>query len=454
MNRLKWLLAAPLLFACQNEESLLQKDAETLTSLTGGAGNLKRWKIESATLTNSFKPKGMSIGTLANVKDDEFIFESEPANANKVVFTWQTRNEIRTSASSTKMALLDYYRSAIQKIICIQSDGSIVTGDPNVKMELVSDRIKLDITKGNASLHFELTTENEDTGELAGSLNFNQLTTVSGKGIEQAAGFVGSEASNSLYIAYRSLEGSQPEKIIRYGIDDGTVLTQEFEKSDFVTKEAHIINDELKIVGARFVNTYSLDLSREPVSVAHNLTLSRYGSTVVDHEVFLFGGDLLNTAKANAVYKHDQQSGLLNEVGTLPEPRFWAHGEIVDDKLFVFGGRQSFTSAEAEDDIFIFDLTNKSTQTLKLPKPLHRTFAARFEHLIFVAGQREIGVQNWETSFGVFNTHDNSYQELPSSLPTNGKETVYGITIIGSNMYILYGATDTSSFGIYSASLP
>lgn len=444
-----------MFLACQNEEPLLQTDLQALTNLTGGAGSTKRWKIESATLTNTHNPNGISVADLPNVKDDEFIFESQSGNINTAGFTWRRRNEIRTSAPSTDEALLDYYLSPLRQTIAIQSDGSVSTNDPSLRIEVISaESIVLESKKSNATLRFSLTTGNHSTSDQTGALSFNKLTTISGKGIEQAAGFVGSEASKSLYVVYRSLEATPLlERVIRYGLTDGSFLTQEFEKPDFVTKEAHIINDELKIVGAQFVNTYSLDLSKTPTSVPHNLILSRYGSTVVDDEVFLFGGDLVNTAKSNTIYKHDQLTGLLNEVGTLPEPRFWAHGEIVDDKLFVFGGRQSFTSSEAEDDIFIFDLTNKSTQTLKLPKPLHRTFAARFEHLIFVAGQREIGVQNWETSFGVFNTHDNSYQELPSSLPTNGKETVYGITIIGSTLYILYGATDTSSFGIYSASL-
>jgi hypothetical protein len=265
-------------------------------------------------------------------------------------------------------------------------------------------------------------------------------------------------ASNSLYFAYKAIEGANPERVVRYDIDDGTFTTIDFINTDFVTKELHIINDELKVVGARFVNTYPLDLSHAPVSVPHNLVLTRYGSTVVDDNVFLFGGDLATPSNANKIYQHDQVSGQLKEVGALPEPRYWAHGEIVDGMLYVFGGRQTFVDPVAEDDIFVHNMETGENQTLKLPKPMHRTFAARVGHLIYMAGTRDMpdpdpALSTVETTFGVFDTRTNTFTVIPSTLDLTGKKTVFGLTIVGDKLFVLYGTWGDGTFKIYRTSL-
>jgi len=275
-------------------------------------------------------------------------------------------------------------------------------------------------------------------------------------------------ASNALYFAYKAFDGAtsnlNPERIVRYDINDGTFTTRDFINVDFVTKELHIINDELKVVGARFVNTYPLDLASGPVSVPHNLTITRYGSTVVDNNVFLFGGDLNYTAadspgpNADKIYQHDQASGQLIEVGQLPEPRYWAHGEIVDGKLYVFGGRQAFITDTGEDDIFVHDMATGENQTLKLPMPIHRTFAARLGHLIYVGGQVYIpnadpALSTIETKFGVFDTHTNSFTMIPTTLNFSGQTTIYGMTIVNSDLFILYGTVNVPTFKIYRAHL-
>jgi hypothetical protein len=464
MRKLAALLFLLCLVGCQPDEPNMQ--ATVMTELTTGAS--RSWKIESATLSNAASGD-VTVTNLANVNDDEFVFTADGANAAKL--HWRIRNQVRASATTAKEALLDYYISTLDRDLTIQGDGSIQSSDPNLTISRGSNgKFLVKYLMDGTQFSMELVPAGETTFVPA-TLDFEFLADIESSkiGLEQAAGFTGSMASNSLYLSYKAILGANPnpERVVRYDIDDGTFTTRDFLHNDLVTKELHIINDELKVVGGQFVNTYPLDLASEPVSVPHDLFLTRYGSTVVDDNVFLFGGDLELPAgappdtpgpNADKIYRHDQASGQLQEVGALPEPRYWAHGQIVDGKLYVFGGRQTFINEVGEDDIFVHDMASGENQTLKLPAPMHRTFASRFGHLIYVAGQRHVinadpALSTIETTFGVFDTHAGTFTVIPSTLGFAGKTTVYGMTIVGSTLYILYGTVNVTTFSIYRASL-
>ncbi len=466
MKKIAFLLIMSGLAGCKDDAPHME--ATVLKQLTTGSS--KSWKIESATLNNGTTGE-LSVTSLANVNDDEFVFTADPLAANVAQLDWRIRNQVRSGATTTKEALLDYYLSGLARKLAIQSDGSIVSDDPKLQIEMAPNgQLAVRYQIGSSELRLNLVPTGESTLGRP-TLDFEFLTDIesSTSGLEQAAGFTGSMASNSLYISYKAFVGTNPnpERVVRYDINDGTFTTRDFLNNDFVTKELHIINDELKVVGAQFVNTYPLDLGNDPVSVPHNLMISRYGSTVVDDNVFIFGGDLLFPTTsppvmtgpgADKIYRHDQATGQLHEVGALPEPRYWSHGEIVDGKLYVFGGRQAFITDVGEDDIFVHDMASGDNQTLKLPSPMHRTFASRYGHLIYVAGQRHIpnadpALATIETAFGVFDTHTGTYKVMPTTLGFAGKTTVYGMTIVGDVLYILYGTVGVTTFSIYRAPL-
>ncbi len=454
------------LISCQNEGNG-PGQATVVNQLT--AGSARSWKIQSATLQNG-TGAALTITDLANVKDDEFVFSASPSSPASAKLNWNIRNQVRATATTTQKVLLDYYLSSLDRTLTIQSDGSIASDDPNLTITRAANgKLAVQYLMNGSQLSMMLAPA-DSASVVPDILNFTFVTDIESTsiGLEQAAGFTGSMASNSLYLAYRAsaTSGINPERVIRYDMDDGTLTTHDFFNSDFVTKEIHIINDQLKVVGAQFVNTYPLDLSSDPVSVKHNLVLTRYGSSVVDDNVFLFGGDLMFPGgsgydagpNANKVYRHDQASGQLFEVGVLPEPRYWAHGEIVDGKFYVFGGRQAFVTEQAEDDIFIHDMTTGDNQTFKLPSPMHRTFAARYGHLIYVAGNREIpnadpALTQIVTTFGVFDTHSETFTVIPSTLNFGALQTIYGLTIVGDQVYALTGTVGVTTFSIYRAPL-
>lgn len=465
MKKISIVLVFLVLAGCQTEDPNMQ--ASVMNQLTTGAS--RSWKIESATVSSSTSDE-ISVSNLANVNDDEFVFTANGENA--ATLHWKIRNQVRATANSTQEALLDYYLTAIDATLTIQSDGSITTSDPNLTVaRSTNGRLRVHYQMGDAQFSMKLAPDEAATF-VPTTLQYSFVTDIvsTAIGLEQAAGFTGSMASNSLYLAYRASTGSvpgiQPERVVRYDMDDASFTTIDFNQSDFVTKELHIINDQLKVVGAQYVNTYPLDLGSAPESVPHNLTITRYGSSVVDDNVYLFGGDLQYQVgtptepgpNADKIYRHDQATGELHEVGALPEPRYWAHGEIVDGKFYVFGGRQAFIADAPEDDIFVHDMTTGENVTLKLPSPMHRTFAARYGHLIYVAGYREFpnadpALTTIETTFGVFDTYTQTFTVIPSSLTFTGKQTVFGLTIVGDHLYVLVGTWGVTTFSIYRASL-
>ncbi len=456
MKKLPIALIMLVLAACQLHESIepINNGSTVLNRLANGANNSRLWKIENAVLTNATNPDGLTISELANVRDDEFEFNAFEDSLVKL--SWRVRNEIKADATDTKGALLDYYLSPIVRELTIDDDGKITSGDPNLKIGAVSEsKVSIQYRKGSTQLTLDLTPQIDQPLEIPSTLQFKKISEVSGKGIEQAAGFTGSMATNSLYISYKSLEGDFPERVLKYDIGNNLYKSQDFSHLDFVTKELYIINDELKVVGGRYVNTYSLELDKDPVTVPHNLVLTRFGSTTLDDNIFLFGGDLQSPSSANAIYMHDQVSGHLNLVGTLPESRYWAHGEIVDGKLYVFGGRQEFNTEVAEADIYVWDISSGNSATFKLPNSMHRTFTSRYEHLIVVGGQHIVSgqVPEIETTLGIFNTHDNTFKTIQTSIGFSGQRTIYGLTVVGTKLYILVGTAQDYIFSIYEADI-
>lgn len=456
------VLAVATFWACQPEEpGITVTDPVMVQDKLSGGASTTRWVVKNATLKPSGSTGAIDISNLANIRDDEFVFRASGQKA--VTMQWKLRNDINADATSAKDALLDFYLSPLSKDLSIQANGELVAHDNLKILFLAEDKLKASMQKDGAELSMELVPETVDHSIMVSTLQFNKISEISGKGLEQAAGFTGSMASNSLYIAYKSLEdgGNYPERVLRFDLASKTFQeAMDFVHPDFVTKELHIINNELKVVGAQFVNSYSLDLQQVPTSVAHGLTLTRYGSTVVDNNVYIFGGDI-NALGANKIYKHDQVTGQLAEVGTLPEPRYWAHGEMVDGKLYVFGGRQSFVTEQAEDDIFAWDAATGATSTYKLPESYHRTYAARKDHRIFVAGQQNVPPDTvdgqpfypMKTAFGYFDTHDNTFYSLSSSLAGTSAGSVYGLTIVEDHIYVLYGNPKQEMFSLYEASL-
>lgn len=270
-------------------------------------------------------------------------------------------------------------------------------------------------------------------------LEFQIVTNVADQQLNQAIGFLGSADDNVLYYAYRSQPDDNAEKIVKYDVSSNSFSGVIYPLQDFVTKELHIVNNDLVVVGGQFVNIYPLSLTESPFTFSHGFQLTRYGSVLADDEIYIFGGDL-GGVDADKIKRVDLANGRLETIATLPEPRFWAHGEVVGTKLYIFGGMQQFAGTVniAEPEIYIYDFSDGSITTEELPDEIHRSFTATYEHLIFVAGQQWFG-NDIKLLFGVYDTQTDTFTEVTTSLAEEDGDTIYGMTTIGNQLYIMYG---------------
>ena len=133
-------------------------------------------------------------------------------------------------------------------------------------------------------------------------------------------------------------------------------------------------------------NTYDINFEKEPTTVEHGLSLSRFGSALYEGDIYIWGGDL-NDQDSDKIKKWNEGSGTFETVATLPARKAGAHGEVIDDKLYIFGGQEHWILEPPNDVIFIYDFNTGVTETANLPQEVFRTFTDVYEGKIFIAGQ-------------------------------------------------------------------
>lgn len=287
--------------------------------------------------------------------------------------------------------------------------------------------------------------DNDDGSEVRPVFfNFREVAVVQGFNLRQASGFLGSAEHNAIFIAHREdnpTTGFSSERVTRVDLATGASTSRYFDRDDYVTKRLHIRGDELIVIGGTYFNTYSTDLQNNPTNVIHGLSITRFGSALYDGEIYVWGGDI-NALNSDKIYRWNESSERFDQIGTLPGPKTWAQGEIIDGRLHVFGGRAEFESQEAQDQIYIYDLETGNSATQRLPGPVPRTFTADGNGVIYVAGQiwdSNPSTEDLNIFFGIYNPSLGLFDEFPTNLSDEGWLSVNAITRIGDKIYFLYG---------------
>ncbi len=275
-------------------------------------------------------------------------------------------------------------------------------------------------------------------------LVFEEMAFIQGMTLSQATGFTGSKEYNSLYIVNRDVNSwpQYTERVIKYDLGSGEQYISNVVQVDYISKNVHLINGDLIVVGGTRVNVYPENLESPPTSVEHGLALSRFGSAIYEDELYVWGGDLhFETSKH--IRKWDFENNKFETIGLLPSPRMWAHGEIINDKLFVFGGQEEFVGTPSSDIIYVYDFLTNETETYFLPEPMIRTFTAVHGDRIYVAGHVLNEDDEIKTMLGVFNTKTNMNSDFLFS--ENNDEVanqIVQMTIVDDRLYILMGPLD------------
>lgn len=268
-----------------------------------------------------------------------------------------------------------------------------------------------------------------------------------------ASGMIGLPADNSLFISTRDYlvdsennTSTTIEKVLKINIDTNTITEKIFEHNDYVTKRLHIDENKLIVFGGQYVNTYNLDLSGDdPTSISHGKTLTRFGMTELDGNAYIVGGGL--NEDPEKIFSWNIETETISDFTSLPQGLFQSGVTTVGDYLYVFGGTSLFadenTVSTTAYKISINDPSN--IETFQLDKAIDVAFAERVGNLIYVAGQ--IFTQNADgnvaaikPTIGVYDTSENTYQELSTNLTnTSGYDTIHQMCILNGKMYIIYG---------------
>lgn len=180
---------------------------------------------------------------------------------------------------------------------------------------------------------------------------------------------------------------------------------------------------------------------------------SRYGTAVLEDNVFIIGGFLGNGSEAEAnrkkILKLDLNTGVLDNFSVLPEPKSGARSAIVDGFLFVFGGSENYYGDIPTRTIYKVNVSDPSEiEVFEMDVDIDLTYVAVNEHLIYVAGSKIIkddnGVITGRTfTMGAFDTVTNEYKTIATNLGNpSGYATIHQMSILEDKMYILFGDND------------
>jgi len=475
------LLASLLLIGCKNDDDTINpQDPEptleelqdiSLQILTGGAE--KTWYITNASLVNDNGT--FNITNNFNVQDDDFVFNTDGT------LIWNQGFDINADATSPQTASIDYYLGPIETNYAFLAESStqIEASNGRINVEVVDEEnLTAAITfegrmpGGTLNLNLQQRTPGTYPSPPTNGLNFSLVTTNQNGGNifgDGTAGFIGSYSDNSLFVVsrddFQSNGTTSPEQILKYSISNNQWTENLFFQADFVTKRLNIINNELVAFGGFNVNNYPLTPNGDATATfEHGIGLTRFGFTVQNDFAYVIGNNVDQTAQPATVNRYNYLTNAITTVATLPKARVYAGAEVVNETLYVFGGRDDFLSENLDAECFAVNLNTNQITSFNMPDAPTMSFAAKNQNLIYVgyetrteAGDPGINDDDRTINFAVYNTLDGSFTSLSHNLDDSDiASSIHGITIFNGSLYVIYGGADSQApfeFSIYSAPL-
>lgn len=271
------------------------------------------------------------------------------------------------------------------------------------------------------------------------ALSFAQNVVFSnGAALPEARSAV-SSTSNEDYIFIANGFGPDvpySSEIYRYDIeqDEWSVLTNQTIPKRFASLA--IVGDQLFVFngllmgGVQNPNLEVIDIrTGQVVSVINNpQPASSSGVTTWEGKIYSFGGNLGRNEYSNKLFEFDPTQESWKELSEMPI-RSNIKGEIIDGKLYAFGGYNGSVSG----DLYVYDL---EMDTWSAPIPMGKNVSghttAIIDEMIYLVGD-----YSDLNSLGVYDTRTNSFSWLSSNLESRrhcGAEGVKGkLYAIGGN---------------------
>lgn len=457
-------LPEPQVVTPEEQEEIANLETEVITGLTDN--DIKVWRIETATLSNSSE----NISDLYNIKDDEFKFSigSSPTQINlRWIKGFQVAHgETREAAKSDINLSTETFQLQIQisaDLVSISTPNNSFTGNYNLEEQKIFGLLYYDLNAEPLSV--TLTAKELENYLIPATTLFNaqELFTFN-TGIFRV-GFKISQAQEALYLTNRSdLDGLGSQQAFRFDLNNGTLNTLEFTQQDFATKNIEFIGNQVASIGGGSFNMFSLDFTtiEETLGIEEHYSTSN-GTAALDNNAYLFGG-LINGDLDNMTL-WDPTANSFTDLATTPFQLNDFDGEIVDQKLYIFGGWHSAPSNgdPGSDIVYIYDIDSNTFDQVALPLFLRETYTSVVENLIYVGALEPLDTDNdgdieLVPFLGVFNTLNNSFQEITldvGNILTNRR--LVHLQVAGSKAYFVtsedIGPPNGFILRVYSADL-
>lgn len=446
----------------QSIEANRYTNLEIITS-----GNEKTWKAKVAVLSNAFiKIDPLNISSTQSVQDDEFIFNQKGEN---LILKWKKRRDINFDATSILDSNSDFHSSIEEMVFEFleDSDNKLIEINQSSTIELNADNsisFHLDMPSGNfVDWVLEEKTTDDYLKIPQGILEFEMIFPFESSGINTGSpSIIGSYRSNKIYMASRNREDNNSpffESLWVYDFENNFISQVKTVISDYTSKQIQFQGDKLLVFGGHFVNEYQLESMNLVESIDHGRNLSRSGITEIDGEIYLIGGEY-EYVEQGKVYKWDPVQKEISDFANLPIPKVGARGTIVDGYLYVFGGNSPFQDVEYSNDIYKINLNSpEEIESFNLPEEVQYTYVDRIENLIYVAGSRRVnenGAFIKEYFIGVYNTIDDSFQEISTNLTQSYQNnSIEGMCIFNGKIYVVMKNLYNENFwDVLAADLP
>lgn len=447
-----------------NSSALDELRAASIQLLSGN--DEKVWRISQAELKNG--QNTIDISSNFNVVDDEFTFTD-------TTIEWRKGHAVQYNATNAQEAKQDYYVAPENYSYSFQSESATqFSSNSNMTYEIQENGSIV------ANFSMENTTEllltlvpktSQDYASVENmSLQFTEAFTINASLPVFGTGMIGANTDQSIYISHNGYYNDNfSERIIKVDLLSGTQTEQIVNSYNFVYKKMHLINNQLAVVNTQTIDFYDLDLSGTPVSVPISSQLpgqvgvsAVYGSATQGNDIYVIGGNYnVNPA---TIFKYNTQTQAYTEFATLPADRYGADATIINNKLYVFGGATDFPAVQpAQNTIYIIPLDTPTViETLQMSQNMNVTYVKAHQNLIYIAGVKFTGntVEGFserDSFIGVFDTVNNTYQELQHDLPNNsGIEAIEEMCIVNNKMYVVHGDMFTGmpeDWKVYEATL-
>jgi len=422
LNVSSLLLFIVVFFSCQNDDdtvtdsTIVNDDGLNITSIIEAIASNESdgiWKAEQAEVRNS-------NGNVINITDsyiiDDDLFTFSEGSNQTLNLHWKKGIDINMQAENLQEAETDTNTSSEDIVLAINEDtGTLSSSDNRVIGNFVSESGEIfmtieDITTGS-TLSLTMAPKNATDFVKIPSTTSSPLELFSFDTGIARVGLKVSQSENSIYLTNRNDLVPNQQLAFKYDLGNRTLTSIDFLLSDFATKNIEFVEGAVLSLGGSRFQAFDYELTGVDtfIEIDPFSTLIFNGTASLNNTVYTFGN---SNGNGNIISTWNIGNDNLQEIATLSAPSEIAFmdGEIIDQVLYIFGGWD--TDFPGSDILHTYNIDTGIQNQIQLPVVFERTFTSTVENLIYIVGVEPFGSQSLDTVFGVYNTLDDSFQEI------------------------------------------